>query len=340
MIDRSRSLPGLLLRAASMEVLAGMLLCGMAAAQEKSYPHINLATDYVVDPAWPQKPAGTAWGAMPGVAVDAHDQVWVFTRAKPPVQVYDAGGKFVRWWDDELIQSAHGIRFAPDGTVWLADNRSHVVMQFTPEGKRLRILGVPGQPGDDLAHFNRPTDMAITPQGDVFVSDGYGNDRVVHVDRSGKFVKAWGKLGTAPGEFSLPHSIVMDSQGKLYVADRNNVRIQVFDREGKFLAEWRNLMVPWSLWITKADEIWACGCSPMTWRPEDICLSCPPKDQVMMKLSTEGKVLQVWTFPLGVEGQEKPGELDWLHGIALDSKGNVYLTDIKGKRAQKFVPQP
>jgi sugar lactone lactonase YvrE len=328
------------LRVLSTVALAAALLAGAAAAQEKTYPHINLAASFTVDPAWPQRPPTMAWDAIPGVAVDAQDQVWLFVRAKPPVQVYDAAGKFVRAWDNEFIQSSHSIRFGPDGTVWVADNRSHVVMQFTPEGKRLKVLGVPGVPGDDLAHFNRPTDMVITPQGDVFVSDGYGNDRVVHVDRSGKFVKAWGKLGTAPGEFSLPHSIVMDSRGRLYVADRNNVRVQVFDQDGKFLAQWRNLMVPWNLCITKADEIWACGCSPMTWRPEDVCLSCPPKDQIVMKFNTEGKVLQVWTFPLGVEDQEKPGELDWLHGIAVDSKGNLYLTDIKGKRAQKFIPQP
>jgi 6-bladed beta-propeller protein len=184
-----------------------------------------------------------------------------------------------------------------------------------------------------------PTDMAITPAGDVYVSDGYGNARVVHFDKNGKFVKAWGKPGTKPGEFSIPHSIAVDSKGRLYVADRNNVRIQVFDADGKFLEEWRDLLVPWGLAMTKDDELWACGSSPMPWRDEDTTLGCPPKDQVFMRFNTSGKILQVWTVPKGEDGKEKPGELNWVHAIALDSQGNLYAGDINGKRAQKFVRQ-
>jgi len=192
-------------------------------------------------------------------------------------------------------------------------------------------------PGEDATHLNRPTDVAITPAGDVFVADGYGNNRVVHFDREGRFVKAWGKMGTGPGEFSLPHSIVVDSRGRLYVADRNNARIQVFDPQGKFLTEWRNIMVPWGLAITAKDEIWACGCSPMTWRKDDRYLSCPPKDQLIVRFDTSGRVLQLWALPLGTEGKEQPGEVNWLHGVALDSQGNLYVGDIIGKRAQKLL---
>ena len=319
---------------------------GSVPAQEKpGYPRVSLSTWYEVDPNWPERPEDMPWGRTPGIAVDAKDQVWVFTRANPAVQVYNSGGKFVKSWGEDVVGSAaggltsHQIKIDGSGNVWLADCGSHVVMQFSPEGKLLMTLGTRGEPGDDQRHFDKPTDMAVTPDGDVFVTDGYGNNRVVHFDREGKFVKAWGKLGTGPGEFSLPHAIVVDSQGRLYVADRNNARIQVFDSTGKFLDEWRNLLVPWGFWISKDDEIWVCGSSPMPWREEDGVLGCPPKDQLFMRLDTSGRVRQIWTVPKGTDGEEKPGELNWVHGIALDSEGNIYATDIVGQRAQKFVRQ-
>ena len=321
-------------------LLAGMcLLAPPLEAQRPAYPKVTLSTWYKVDPTWPARPASCAWGDVPGVAVDAKDQVWVYTRAAPPVQVYQADGKFVRSWGEGQIRSAHHIRFARDGNVWLADVGDHAVYQFTPEGKLLRTLGTKGVAGDDASHFNQPTDMAVTPAGDVFVSDGYGNSRVARFDRQGNFVKAWGRLGTKPGEFSLVHSITLDSKGRLYVADRNNARVQVFDQDGRFLAQWKDLVVPWGLWMTPADEVWVCGSSPMEWRPGDENCGIPPKDQLFLKLDTEGRVLQLWTIPKGEDGREKAGELNWVHGIAADSRGNLYAGDIKGKRAQKFVRQ-
>jgi len=314
---------------------------GLSAAQEQApnYLRINMTTSYQVDPTWPQRPAGVEWGQTPGVAVDGQDRIWIFTRAKPPVQVYDASGKFLFGWGEDVVEVAHQIRFDGQGNVWLADVGKHVVMQLTPEGKLLKTLGTPGEPGEDERHLNKPTDMTITPEGDVFVSDGYGNARVVHFDKNGRFVKAWGKMGTAGGQFNLPHSIVVDRQGRLYVADRNNVRVQAFDQQGKFLQEWRDLLVPWSLWIDNDGAIWACGSSPMIWRETDTVLGCPPKDQLLMKFDASGRVLSLWTIPKGEDGKEQPGDVNWLHSLAQDSKGNFYLVDIIGKRAQKFVPQ-
>lgn len=311
--------------------------------QPPPYPRVTLSTCYEVDPNWPQRPENVAWLATPGIFVDSKDQVWVFTRANPPVQVYTAGGKFVRAWGDDLIPEgpkglgSHQIRIDREGMVWLVDAARHVVLKCTPEGKLLKTLGTPGEPGCDATHFNRPTDVAITPDGQVFVTDGYGNARVVHLDAEGKYVKSWGKLGTGPGEFNLPHSIVVDSQGRLYVADRNNARVQVFDQQGKFLDQWQDLLVPWGLCITAEDEIWVCGSSPMPWREEDGVLGCPPKDQLVMRLDTTGRLLQLWTIPKGTDGEEKPGELNWVHGIGVDSQGNLYAGDIVGQRAQKFV---
>jgi hypothetical protein len=169
------------------------------------------------------------------------------------------------------------------------------------------------------------------------VSDGYGNARIVHFTKDGKYVKEWGELGVKPGQFSIPHALAIDSKGRLYVADRNNVRVQVFNQDGKLLDEWRNVVVPWGFWMTKTDEIWVCGSSPMQWRKDDSALGCPPKDQVFMKFHPDGRLLQLWTVPKGADGLERPGECNWVHCIAEDSKGNLYVGDIRGKRAQKFV---
>lgn len=151
-------------------------------------------------------------------------------------------------------------------------------------------------------------------------------------------MKAWGKRerGTGPGEFDLPHSIVMDAKGLLYVADRSNARVQVFDADGRHLASWENVMVPWQLLITEQDEIWACGSSVMP-RPEKGMPFLPPVDQVVVKFDTSGKVLDRFALPKGQDGKERPGEVNWLHGVAFDATGSLYTCDIKGKRALKFV---
>jgi DNA-binding beta-propeller fold protein YncE len=252
-----------------------------------------------------------------------------------PVQVYTPEGELVRSWGRGQFAGVHSIRFDAEGNVWIADFQRHVVEKFTPEGKLLLTLGTPGESGEDDRHFNRPTDMAITPAGDVFVTDGYGNRRVVHFDPRGNFVKAWGRYGGGPGEFCLPHQIVVDSRGVLYVADRNSGRIELFDQQGKLLDQWTNLIMPWGLWISPQDDLWVCGSSPQWWRKDGEYP--PPKDQIFMRFSTDGKLRQLWTVPLGQDGQEKPGQCNWLHCIAVDSKGNLYAGDINGKRVQKFV---
>lgn len=303
--------------------------------------HAALTGAYRVDPHWPRRPANVNWGGMPGVVLDKNGLVWISTRANPPIQVYDADGKFIKAWGEKSINIdyVHYIKIDHDGNVWLADCGNHVVMKFTPDGKLLEMLGTFGKPGNDKHHFNMPTDMAITPDGDIFVSDGYGNQRIVHFDKNRKFVRQWGGPGTRPGQFALPHAIVMDSSGKLYVADRSNVRVQVFNQKGDLLDVWFDLLVPWGLAVTKNDDIWVCGSSPMRLRENDTCFGIPPKDQLAMKFNTSGKLLQLVTFPLGKDGKEKTGELNWVHGIALDGKDNIYAGDIAGKRAQKFIRQ-
>lgn len=290
----------------------------------------------VVDPAWPQKPDSFTWGAMSGITVDARDQVYLFNRSEPTVQVYRTDGVLVRSWSTANPPGAHHIKLDADGNVWLADFRGHVVQEYSPEGKLLLTLGEAGQSGCDERHFDGPTDMTFVPNGDVFISDGYGNRRVVHFDKQGRFVKAWGEEGTEPGQFALPHAIAADSQGRLYVADRNNARIQVFDTNGKLLAVWDDCITPWGFSVTKDDKIWVCGSSRVRLPDDDGWTISPPPDQLLVQLDTTGKVLQRVPLRLAPAAPSKPGEVDWVHAVAIDSKGDLYLGDIMGKRAQKF----
>ena len=306
------------------------------------YPRVNLVPDYEVLPDWPQRPANAEGAAVASVTLDGEGNVWIYTRANPVVQVYTADGRYLRGWHEEDPKTVpHCVAFDRDGNVWLVDAGLHVARKFAPDGKLMLTLGTLGVAGVDESHFHSPTGITFTPNGDIFVADGYGNSRIVHFDKTGRFIKAWGTLGTEPGQFSIPHAIVSDSKGRLYVAARNNVRIQVFDAEGKLLDIWNNILVPWGFWMSPTDELWVCGSSPMQWRIHPkyptAPLSCPPKDQLFVKFDTTGKVLQLHTLPKGEDGQEKPGDLNWFHTIAVDDAGNVYAGDIIGKRVQKFL---
>lgn len=308
---------------------------------EPRYPRVNTSTSYEVVANWPEKPAEFTWAAMPGVAVDTEDNVWLFTRSTPAVQVYSPEGRYLFGWGDG--KGAHHIKIDREGFIWTSDIERHIVQKHDRNGTVLMTIGVPDEAADDQSHLYMPTDMAFASNGDIFVSDGYGNARVVHLTKDGEFVKAWGSLGTEDGKFSIPHAIAVDSKNRVYVADRNNVRVQVYNTDGELIDSWKNIVVPWGFWVTEKDEIWICGSSPMPWHTDPkyktLPLGCPPKDQLIMKFNTDGKLLQLFTFPKGEDGKEAPGELNWVHCIALDSKGNVYLGDIMGKRLQKFAPK-
>ena len=307
------------------------------AADAPGYARVPVVVQYDVDPSWPKRPEQLKpWGAVTGMAVDEKDRIWVLSRCEDPVQVYTADGTFVRTWGRGSFDSPHCLRIDHEGNVWISDFGLHVVQKYTPEGRLLFTLGVRGEKGDDGTHFNRPTDMAITPTGDVFVTDGYGNRRVVHFDPGGKFIKSWGSYGTEPDQFVLPHAILIDSQGTLYVGDRNSGRILLFDQSGKPIDQWLNLIMPWGMSITKSDDVWVCGSSPHWWYRDG--KYCEFKDQLLMRFSTDGRVRQVWSLPLGDPKNPKPGETVGVHAIVQDSKGNLYLGDAYGNRAQKLVP--
>jgi DNA-binding beta-propeller fold protein YncE len=306
------------------------------------YPRIDNAVVYKVDAGWPmEKPPGGEWGAMSGVAIAPDGNIWTFNRGKIPVQVYTPQGKLVKAWGAGMFRYPHTVRFDNDGNLWILDTPSHTLRKFSSDGKVLMTIGTPDQPGEDRTHMNQPNDAAFAANGDIYVSDGYGNDRVVVFDKNGKFIRAWGKLGDGPGEFSQPHSIALDSRGRVYVADRNNARIQIFDPAGKFLSEWRNIITPWYIVITRNDEIYVCGSSPTLWSEvpaTQAMLATPPKDQILLKLDTEGHIRLLAVFPKGENGKEKPGDLNWAHTMAVAADGTIYFGDVQGRRAQKFVP--
>jgi DNA-binding beta-propeller fold protein YncE len=203
-------------------------------------------------------PAGWKFGRVSAVSVDRNGEVYVFQRGDKadPIVVFDAKGRYLRSWGRGMFGNEHGLRADPEGNIWVTDNGDHQVMKFDNKGELLLKLGVKGETGDDDKHFNRPTDIAFAPTGEVYISDGYGNARVVKLSREGQYLMAWGKHGTGPSEFNTVHSVAVDSQGTVYVSDRENNRIQIFDANGKYLREWNHLGATQNIFITPDDEMW------------------------------------------------------------------------------------
>ncbi|HEX3486697.1 MAG TPA: peptidyl-alpha-hydroxyglycine alpha-amidating lyase family protein, partial [Micropepsaceae bacterium] len=181
-----------------------------------------------------------------------------------PIQEFDASGKLLKSFGAGMFIFPHGLFVDRQDNVWVTDGqgkdgKGHVVVKFSPEGKVLMTLGKPGVAGDGNDVFNAPSDVVVAPNGDIFVADGHGgntNARMVKFSKDGKFIKAWGKKGTGPGEFSYPHGLAMDSAGRLFVADRENNRVQIFDQDGKFLAEWKQFGRPSGVYIDRNDVLY------------------------------------------------------------------------------------
>ncbi|HZT28850.1 MAG TPA: peptidyl-alpha-hydroxyglycine alpha-amidating lyase family protein [Bryobacteraceae bacterium] len=203
-------------------------------------------------------PAGWKFGRVSAVAVDSAGEVYVFHRGKEadPLIVFDSQGRYLRSWGRGMFGDPHGLRIDPQGYVWITDVGLHQVMKFDRKGELRLVLGKRSVPGADAGTFNKPTDIAFAPSGDFYVSDGYGNSRVVKFSRDGKYLFAWGRAGTGAGEFHTPHSVAVDSHGTVYVSDRENNRIQIFTPEGKYLRQWNHLGSTQNLFLTPDDHLW------------------------------------------------------------------------------------
>ena len=208
---------------------------------------VVLGTDgyrYEVDDGWAKLPPGMEFNAdVAAVGVDKHDNVYAFNRGKHPMCVFDREGNLLRTWGEGIYPRAHGVFMAPDDTIWLTDDGDHTVRQCTLDGKILLTIGVPGKPAPYMSGdpFHRCTHTAMSPQGDLYVSDGYGNSRVHKYSPDGKLLFSWGSPGTDPGQFNIAHNICCDPDGWVYVADRENHRVQVFDGNGKYETQWNNM---------------------------------------------------------------------------------------------------
>jgi DNA-binding beta-propeller fold protein YncE len=279
---------------------------------------------YKEDTGWAKLQNGRRWGAVSAVEIDRDAKsVWTFDRCETandcsasnldPIQKFDAAGNLVLSFGKGMFNYPHGIFIDAEDNIWVTDGhakngKGHTVLKFNNQGKLLMTLGTPGIPGNDETHFNTPSDVLVAPNGDIFVADGHGgntNARIVKFDKTGKFMKAWGKKGSAPGEFDAPHGVAMDSVGRLYVADRSNNRIQIFDQDGKFIAEWRQFGRPSGVYIDQNDIIYVAGAS---------------SDNVH-----SGPGIRIGSVKDGVVKEFIPwNEDNTLEGVALDAAGNVY----------------
>ena len=200
---------------------------------------------------WAKVPSGWSLHEVGAVGVDKQDNVYVFNRGEHPMMVFDREGNFLRAWGEGLFPRAHGLHMAPDDTVFLTDDGDHSVRKCTLDGKVLLTLGTPGKPAPFMSGqpFHRCTHTALSPNGEIYVSDGYGNARVHKYAPDGKPLMSWGESGTEPGQFNLVHNISCDPDGWVYVADRENHRIQVFDGNGRYETQFNNLHRPCGMFM-------------------------------------------------------------------------------------------
>jgi peptidylamidoglycolate lyase len=264
---------------------------------------------------WPQMPEGRILGQATGVDVDPRGNVFVFHRAG-------------RMWSVDpaiLFVMPHGLTIDQQGNVWVTDVLLHQVFKFSPSGELLLALGHARVPGADRSHFNLPTDVAVLPDGSFYVSDGYGNARVVKFSATGEYQFEWGRRGAGPGEFDLPHAIDVDAGGRVYVADRSNARVQVFDHAGNFLAQWRGAELgrPYSVAISGDRAVVVDGGD----QPE-----IGPDRAGAAEVDLNGRLLSRFGRFGNYDGQFRLA-----HDVAVARDGSIFVVDAWGQRVQRFI---
>jgi DNA-binding beta-propeller fold protein YncE len=298
--------------------------------------------EYRVVHGWPALSDGYVLGQVSGVALDSHGDVLVFHRADHPwlanpdtviitqptlLRLDPRSGEILASFGEGQFKVPHGLRVDQHDHLWVTDVGLQQVFELSHEGAVLRSFGVADEVGDDAAHFNQPTDVAVAPDGTIYIADGYGNSRVVELDASGAFVKSWGTAGSGPGQFNTPHSIALDAQGRIYVADRGNARIQRFDAAGVFIDEWKSdaLGRPWAVSIGVDGSVFVVDGGDQN--------PVPPDRSRVLRLDPTGKVLDSFSSFGNYDGQ-----IYWGHAIAVAKSGDVFVGDVHyGMRVQKFT---
>ncbi len=317
-----------------------------AGAVYSETPTNSLPNPYRSVENWAKMPQGRTWGSTAGVMIDPDGKsVWVAERCGSntcagsnldPVLKFDAAGNLVRSFGAGMFVFPHGIFVDRDGNVWVTDaqgkdGKGHQVFKFSPDGKVLLALGKPGAAGDGPDTFNAPSSVLVAPNGDIFVGDGHGgntNSRIVKFAKDGKFIKTWGKKGTAPGEFDTPHALAMDSRGRLFVGDRNNNRIQIFDQDGNYIDQWPQFSRPSGVYIDKNDIIYVADSESESvsknhdgWRRG-----------IRVGKVSDGSVTAFIPDPV-----EKATGSSAAEGVTADATGNIYGAEVGPKRLMKYV---
>jgi DNA-binding beta-propeller fold protein YncE len=294
------------------------------------------AYTYEVIENWAKLPAGWSFKEVGGVGTDAQDNVYVFNRGAHPMMVFDRHGNFLRSWGEGLFPRAHGLTMSPDNTVFCTDDGDHTVRKCSLEGKVLLTLGTSGKPAPFMSGepFHRCTHVAIDARnGDFYVSDGYGNARVHKYAPDGKLLLSWGDSGTDPGQFNIVHNIATDRDGWVYVADRENHRIQVFDPHGKFETQWVNMARPCGLYIDQAAALAYIGELGAAIGPNEQARRLGPRISIY---DTRGTLLaRLGEQPAG----EGAGQFIAPHGVCIDSRGDIYVGEVSWTNTgSKLVP--
>ncbi|MFT3889498.1 MAG: peptidyl-alpha-hydroxyglycine alpha-amidating lyase family protein [Arachnia sp.] len=275
---------------------------------------------------WPFLPADYALGDVAGLAVDARDRIVLFNRGDVPVIVVSPDGEVLDAWGEGAFANPHGASFGPDGSLYLTDNALHVVRKYTIEGELLLEIGVPGRAAPFMSNepFNRCTHAAAAPNGDIYVGDGYGNAAVHRFSAEGEHLLTWGRPGARRGEFNNPHNIACDRSGRVYVADRENHRVQVFDPDGAFLFQLVDMHRPSGMMITADDD-------PVVLVGEMASYLDVNRDTPNLGPSIAAFALDN-TLVACLRREEQrgvgPGQFLSPHSLAMDSSGSLYVGDV------------
>ena len=292
---------------------------------------------YEVAEGWGKLPDGWSFKEAAAVGVDSKDNVYVFNRGEHPVIIFDREGNFLSSWGEGVFPRAHGVTMGPDDTIFLTDDGDHTMRHCTLDGKVLMTLGISGKPAPFMSGdpFNRCTHLAIDPSnGDFFISDGYGNARVHKYSPDGKLLLSWGESGTGPGQFNIAHNIATDKDGWVYVADRENQRMQVFDRNGKFETQWINMAKPCGLFIDQSSELVYVGELGVAIGPNSQAYGLGPRVSIM---DTKGNTLaQLGDGPEGIN----PGQFTAPHGVCVDSHGDIYVGEVAWTHSRRYANPP
>ena len=282
---------------------------------------------------WAKLPQGIQWGQVISVEPDAKDNIWVFHRSDPAILEFDQSGKLLKSFATGMFVQAHGLFVDREGNIWVTDaqgkaGKGHQVFKFSPDGQILLTLGKAGVTGTGNDTFNSPSDVVIGNNGDIFVADGHGentNARIVKFSKDGKFIKAWGKKGSGPSEFDTPHSMVLDSRGRLFVADRGNNRILIFDQDGKFIDQWKQFGRPSGLFISKDDTLYSVDSQ------SDAMTNPGVKRGIRIGSAKDGSVK---TF---IPDLNTDPAIALAEGVSADSKGNIYAAGVSSMALHRFV---